>query len=512
MDNLDFIKEIALAIKFELIRFRVAAAALAVIILFCILAVGLNWQKYYVSQGTLFVDDSNIIQPLLKGRAEFAKSDRVEEAKKTIFSRRLIESLAQNLGYINEDSSIEEIVQVSATIKRNITVESESKRSNYFTVSYFSSDPAVSFETANELIKLIVSYQKEAKREEGENAYGFISKRVDVYKKRLENAEQAVKQFKAESIDVDEETVQKRISVLDSEIQDLILSIQESETQVQTLTQQLSVESEYLGVQSKMYSLRQQKIRLEQQLSQLRMQYQESYPDIVSAKNQLNEIDGQINAISLEHDVNPRIFSSMDTLDSSPELLFDELRKQLNEAQREITSKKKREQSLKKLLEEQQQRMEIVASNQAELADLTREYNVTKEVYEEMLGRLQNAELSVEITKEGQGLTYRIVNEPSFPLSPTGLTFIHFLLAAPLLALGAPLGLIVVLVLLDPRIRTLTTLTSGVGSDGKVLAVLPHYNTAFSERILRKDILILSGVSASVFVIYSYIAYLGLTA
>jgi len=510
MENLDFVKEILLAIKFELIRYRVPAAALSIIVLFCVLAVGLKWKPQYVSSATLLVDDSNIIQPLMKGAAEFSPVDHVEEAKKTVYSRQLLEAAARSLGYIDDSSSEQDIGHYISAIGANTVVESEGKRSNYFTISYHSSDPGVSFETAKVLMNMVVRYQSETRQQEGESAFSFIQKQVQSYKKRLESAENAIKEFKSTNPEVDEDAVQKRIGEIDTEIQALRLNIQEDESKIHTTDSQLGVEGDYLKGQSQIYSLRQQKLALEKQLSQLRTQYQESYPDIVSIKQQLSEINAGIARVSKEYNIDPRVFATSDNAEASPEALFDELRKQKAEAEREVTAKKKRLQSLQEMRQDEQKKMEAVAANQAKLAELNRDYTVTKDIYTEMLNRKESAGLSVEITKEGQGLTYRIVDEPSFPLAPTGLTFVHFLMAAPVLAIGAPLGLVIALVLLDPRIRTVSNLISGAGKELRLLCVVPHYHTAFGARIIKKDMLVLSIVLAVVLVVYGYIAYLGL--
>jgi polysaccharide chain length determinant protein (PEP-CTERM system associated) len=509
MDNIDFIKEIGIALKLELIRYRVAASAIAVIVMVVVLMLGFKWQKQYVSVSTLFVDESNIIQPLLEGAAEFSDVDRVEEAREGLYSRSLLVDVGTNLGYISEDTTIEEQTRIINAIRSGIEVESEGRRSNSFTVSYYSRDPEVAFKTAQQLVTQLVEYQKVSRREEGEYAYDFISKQVDTYKSRLESAESALKDFRSRSTDVDEQTVQDRIRDLDNEIQDLKLSIQESESKIETTTAQLDAESEYIGAQGEIYALQQQKQLLQTQLSELRMQFQESYPDIVTIKGQIANIDSQIKQISRDANINPRHFGG-ETI-SNPELLFDELRKQISEADRELKAKRKRLVSLEELLKDQYAKLEVVAENQAELADLMRDYTVTKDVYEEMLARKENAELSVEITKEGQGLNYRVIDEPSYPLEPTGLTFIHFVVAAPILGFGMPIGMLIALILLDPRVRTVSNLNTVVTDRSNVLCVVPHYHTTFADRILRKDMLVLSVVFGVLFCVYIYIVILGLS-
>lgn len=510
MDNIDLIRELLLAFKFELIRFRYAVVVVFVIVIFAVTGVGVTWQDQYVSAARLEVDDSNIIQPLLKGAAEFSEIDRVEEAKKFLFSKRLLQEVAFRLEYINEDTDPVEVSQILRAITQNTMIESDGKQSNYFTVSYFSSDPEVAFETAKVLIEEFVKFHQSEQRDEGLSAYDFISKQANNYKSRLEAAEQALKEFKSQNLDTDEDLVRSNISDLEAQIQELRLSIQESESTIRATRKQLGSEGEYLKVQARVYALRQQKQSLENQLNQLRLQFQDSYPDIVTLKAQIREIDERIaNDSAAGSQIAPGA-GNFESKESNPELLFDELRKTMSVSEVELETKRRRLSSLERLLAEKFETAQIVASNQATLSNLMRDYTVTKNVYEEMLSRKENAELSVAITTEGRGLTYRVLAAPSYPLQPSGLTFTHFLLAAPVLAIGVPIGLVLAMILLDPKIRTVINLKNVIEDQAELLGSIPHYHTALSTRVLRKDIVILAGFMIASLSVFAYLAQIGL--
>jgi len=511
MDNVDFIKEFLLALKFELIRYRMAVVGLALLILIAVLVVGLNWKVQYVSSATMEIDDSNIIQPLLEGRAEFSRSDRVEEAKQTIVSRQLIESVAYQLGYINEESDVQDIETVINIIRSSIEIESSGQQRNVFYIRYYSNDPSVAFESVKVIVDQLVNYHKLARQAEGEEAYSFIASRAEVYKKRLEGAEEKLAKFKSEKLDVDESTVQRKISELEDKVQELTLEIRSNESIVTTTRRQLNTESEFIGARSKIFSKRQQQAELERQLSTLRTQFHEEYPVIVSVKQQIEGLELEINDVARAEGVSPNAFTGSDlSAESNPELLFDNLRSQLSDAERTLSAQRDRLNSLKNILVEQKQKMEVVAVNEAELAELRRDYNVTRDIYEETLNTRQNAELSVAITEQGLGLAYVIKEPPTFPLKPSGLIFLHFILAAPILALGAPIGILIALILLDPRVRIASALRTEEFGLGNMLTVSPHCHSAFSDQIIRKDMLILTVAVALGVLVYIILAISGL--
>lgn len=511
MGNGDFIKELLLALKSELIRYRFMIVALCGLILVSVLVVGMSWPTFYTSTAQLVVDDSNIIQPLLQGRAEIADVDRSEEARQRVYSRRLLERVAERLGYTNEDSNASSVSSAVNALKRGIVLQGAGRRSPYFTVSYSHPDPQVSYDTTNVLVEEFIELHESSKREEGEYAFDFINKQVELYRKRLEKAEVTLKDFKTSSPDITEAAVQGRIGELNSQVQNLKLNIQELETKIESTRKQLGAESEMLTKQAEMHRLRQQKLALETELAALNRQYQDSYPDIVSLKQQIKDINLKIWDITGGADVQPSsLLKGGNYKDYSPELLFDELRKQLSVSETELIAQKRRLTSIQALLEEEYEKADIVSANQAKLADLTRDYQVTKEYFEEMLSRKENAELSMAITRDGQGLNYKIVEPPVFPLRPSGLTFLEFLMVAPLLAIGVPIGLVLALILVDPRVRIVSALRNSLGDDVHLIAVTPHFHTKLSNRMLRKDMILLAMVMIGLVAVYAYFASIGL--
>ena len=73
------------------------ASALAALIA---LAIGVFWPKNYVSSTTILAQKSDIIQPLLEGRAvPTGVSDRVNIAKQVIFSRKVLEDILKTGGW-----------------------------------------------------------------------------------------------------------------------------------------------------------------------------------------------------------------------------------------------------------------------------------------------------------------------------------------------------------------------------------------------------------------------------
>ena len=143
--------------------------------------------------------------------------------------------------------------------------------------------------------------------------------------------------------------------------------------------------------------MRQRRTVLSGQLEQLLLSYQESYPDIISLRTQIADLDVAIEKMQSSGTV----FGNADKVQNP---LYEELRKQVAEADVNLRTQKRRMQSLVSLQEQEYERQQRIASNQAQLSELTRDYNVTKKVYEEMLQRKEAARLSMTLDIEGRAL------------------------------------------------------------------------------------------------------------
>src|SRR5262245_37792783 len=79
--------------------------AIALVVIFAVIAlialvVGALWPKNYVSSTTILAQKSDIIQPLLEGRAvPTGVSDRVAIAKQVIFSRKVLDDILTTGGW-----------------------------------------------------------------------------------------------------------------------------------------------------------------------------------------------------------------------------------------------------------------------------------------------------------------------------------------------------------------------------------------------------------------------------
>src|SRR5690606_20235413 len=128
-----------------------------------------------------------------------------------------------------------------------------------------------------------------------------------------------------------------------------------------------------------------------------------------------------------------------------------------------------------------------VTELEAQLAELTRDYDVTRSLYEDLLARRERARISMALDEEGQGVNYKIATAPRLPKVPDGLRFVHIFSAAPFIGLLLPLGGLIAYIFLDPRVRFLGRLEDALPPQVPVLALIPHVTSPHQRRMQRVE-------------------------
>lgn len=492
-----FIKELLFALQREVVNHRKLCVIIFAIVSMLILVVSFFIPKKYTTEAVLYADETNIIQPLLEGRAEVTEIDSFARAKEVIYTRKILEKVALDSGLIDKGFAPSKKEAVVISLRKNIKVRKMGK--THFKLVYENVSADQSFEVLKNTVSAFIENTAKQKKEESLGAFQFIDAQVQSYKKQLELAEDKLKEFKSANLDGTESEVNSKIAKLRDDIEQINLEIEDSQARIKSIKQQLNSESEYQITKSKLDSYRNRKLLLIDELEQLRLSYQESYPDIVAIKTQITEIDNQLS----KQGASTQVSSGNSEQVVNP--LFEELRKQLSVVEVDVLAQQRRKRSLDRLLKREYERAERIATNQAELTELTRDYDVTRSVYEEMLERKESARLSMTLDLEGQGISYKIQEPAIYPLSPTGLQFIHVALLGPILGLLAPLGILFAYIFLDPRFRSASKLKDAMPEGVELLGAIPHYNTPLGERVVRSDIIYLLAAVAATLVLYGII-------
>lgn len=454
------------------------AFLLFAIVSFAVLGAGFVWPYKYHSQVVIFVDDENIIGPLMEGSAVTTEiSERTSAAKEMLWSRDVMSQIAKDKDIFGQDAgqlSDEALERRVGMLRANMNVRPRGE--HYFSIGYTSESPMQAFRIAQRLGQLFISENSASKRKESRNAYEFIDKQVKSYEAILTEVEQKLKKFLSENVDGTEAEANSRMANLRRQLElaelertELIARANSLESELKNIEPMLSQ-----GRTADAYTRR---IReKESQLDEMRLRYHDTYPDIVILKEQIAELRNQRDRAAQSGELD-RAVSEGDQLVNP---LYQDISAELATTRANIRTQESRINSFEGLIAEQEKRMERIQENKAQYSELTRDMEVNEQIYNDLLKRRERARVSMHLDIEGQGLNFRINETAQYPLDPVGPKFQLFASVGLILGALAPFGLAAGVLQIDPRIRARKQLEDGIGLP--VLAEIPHVRTPYEKR------------------------------
>ncbi len=471
------------ALVSEARRRRVTLGIIFAVIAMAALVTGMLWPKKYEASTSILAQETSIISPLMEGAASAtANKNRASIARDVIFSRKVLNEIMVAGGWMVTHPSPLEQDKLIEGIKSRTKVLTASD--NLITISYFDSDPRRAYIVTREFANLFISESLASKQRESREAYEFINSQVETYRKKLTDAEEKLKAYRATNDDArpgSETDTIARISQLRGQIETARMDLMERRSQEASLASQLNGESEVNTVQTVGGIYETQMAELQSQLDKLLLTYTEEYPDVIRIRHQMQDLRQQM-AQDDQRRAAAQLSGTPTTLDSRVQFnpAYQQIKTQLSNARASSAAASARLSASESMLQTELARSTRISNSENVTAELTRDYNVNRDVYQDLLKRRENARVSMNLDAEQRGLNFLIQNPALMPLTPSGLRFMHFSLAGIALSLAIPIGLLFGLVKLDPRVRSVEKLEHTTGL--AVLAAIPFYPTPGDRR------------------------------
>lgn len=344
-----------------------------------------------------------------------------------------------------------------------------------FKITYSSADPRVAQQIAGQLTSLFIDENLKDRTQQSENTTSFLQAQLDEARKSLGEQEQRVREFKAKNLGALPTELPSNLNILgglQGRLQQELQAINQSQQQtlyLETLLDQYR--SIHLGVKDGSTdpavppALDQELTRLKAQLAAIQTQYTERHPDYRRLKEQIARAEQMKQQMSDELQaaappskkgedpvetgtaIHPTTMAEMREI--SPML---QLEGQLRSAQMEMQNRQKLASQLEAQIEEYQTRLKETPVREQQLADLTRDYDMSRANYDSLLAKRNQSELATSLEKRQQGEQFRIIDPPSFPMKPYKPNRLLFGLGGLLTGMFLGIAAIAASELLDGRI------------------------------------------------------------
>ncbi|MDA3808288.1 MAG: hypothetical protein PF440_10325 [Thiomicrorhabdus sp.] len=471
-----------------LYRYRYLFALVSLVVMTVIGAYSFTLPKKYSADTTVFIE-KNLIDSLVKGIAISPDiNDKIRVLRYAILSRDLITKTLEEVGSdVFTKSAAEQQNYISKMAERiNLRVRGQ----ELFTLSLTDTDPAFAQSFVNTLVGKYVEENISSKREETYGANRFLEEQIEIFKVKLETAEDKIIAFRQKNgvyFSVDEGAALANIRELASQIESIVLNQETLQARKKQIRGQLASLPETIDMVSETAESN-RLAEMENRLNTLLLRYTDNYPEVIRLKSEIDSLQKRL-AEPANKDNQPER-----TRLTSLNPLHQELQGQIFEIDAELSSLGARKLNYQKTIAKRENELQDVPTARKELGILVQERDSVRNIYNDLLGRLSQSEVSKQMEIGNKTATFRIVDAAVLPKLPVSPDMLKMFLLAVAGGIGCGIGVVYLLVSMDGRVRDVGFL-EGLGVD--VIAVVPNIpDPAMVKRAWRKDFLVvfLAGV------------------
>lgn len=432
----------------------------------------------YEAKSTVFIEKS-IISELLKGLT-FTPSaeDKIKVLTYALNSRTLIVKVIDELDLKKEGEAGQESLVKSLQERTQIKIKD---KEGLFIISFQDKNPKLARDYVNALVRRYIDENTSSKREESYGATQFLSDQLSTFKEKLEKSEEEANAFKRGSGSVatmDPASLLKDINDSQQRADDLKIREAQLETTIAGLGRSYSAQSNLPALQKR--------------LQELQLQYTDSYPEIIRLKEEIRGVEEQLKSAK------PTIVRPSE----SPE--YDRLSS-------ELRAVRQAEANLRINIARNRGLLQSIPAARAELDNLEREKQSQRTLYESMLSRQGQSEVSKQMTVQDKSTVFRVVDPAILPIRPVSPDRVKLILLGILAGIGGGVGLVILKDQMDDSVKSID-MASQFGLP--ILGIIPRIEdpqlVAVQSRQTRK-LFVFAGMYFSLILVVLAIEVLGVT-
>ncbi len=472
----------------------------------------------FEASARIYVDTATLLQPLLSGLAvEPDISQQISMMARTLVTRPNIEKLVREAkldtgGAAQTEALIEEVM-------RELRF-SASGRDNVYNVSYRSNSREQAQLIVEQLVTMFVQSGQGNKKRDTESARKFIDDQIASYEKRLEEAENRLKEFRLRNLNITggAQDFVARSQAAAEELSRTQVELRVAEQSRDALRRELSGEEPQLATPDagtpgpRVAATAEIDARIDAQrraLDDLLRRYTDQHPEVVQTRRLLASLEEQRRQ---EIDALRRAASSAPGRSpAATNPVFQRIRIALSEAEANVAALRARVGEQQARVDQLRAQATRVPQIEAELAQLNRDYEVVRQSYQQLVARRESAVLTGEVDEATGMAEFRIIDPPRVgdrPVFPNRMMLVALVLVA---ALGAGGGIAFVVSQLMPTFHGVRTLRE-IGGRPVLGSISLRPNAAMMQRARMDAVGFLGGVGVLVGAYFLWLGWLAVAA
>jgi polysaccharide chain length determinant protein (PEP-CTERM system associated) len=383
----------------------------------------------YVSQTLILVEQQKVPDDYVRPVVVEDITARLASMKEQILSRSRLEPIIERFNlYGTRKMSMDDRID---EVRKNIDIKpihSEMARTGGlpgFFISYKDSDPHTAQQVCGEIASLFVTANLNARAQTVEGTTEFLKSQLADAKRALDEQDAKLAAFQSKYMGRLPGEEAPNINMLtslntqlDATTQALNRMEQDKSYTESMIAQQQGMSPSGGGDHSSASpsALQTQLQTLENEEADLTRRYTDNYPDVVSVRRRIKDLQAKI-AAEPAAPATPATASATPSRGDSPAV--QQLRAQLRSLEQGIQAKRHDQGLLSSQIRMYQDRISSSPMVLEEYKSITRDYQTAQAFYDDLLKKMNESKMATDLERRQQGEQFSVMDQPNLPDSPT---------------------------------------------------------------------------------------------
>lgn len=472
----------------------------------------LTARKTYEAATLILVQPQRVPTNYIRSVVTSTINERISTISQQILSRSNLEKIINqfNLFEGQESMYLEDKV---AFLRKQIQVKIERTRSDAeaFSIVFQGDDPENVMKITNTLANFFMDENLKVREAQAIGTSEFLDAELEKTRKTLEEREKQLAEYRTQHMGglPDElETNLRTLDRLQQQVADKNEILRQARTSMAVLESRIAQARETAGkgqASSSGTDLSEEEQNLASSMKEydsLLAKYTEKHPDVVKLKKTIENLKKNIEA-----NTSPKTGSGQNSSEKRSSVTLQE-EIQLRLIRSEIQKIEADIYSIEQEMKTYQVKVEETPKRELELQSLQRDYTNIQNIFNSLLDRKLEAELSVNMEKKQKGEQFRILDHarlPEKPISPN-VKLLFLLSIASGLGIGG--GITFLLEFFNSAIRREEQIEKELGL--KILAAIPPLEWSYNKTKKRIEMFFFAGLSAYAVIFLTFFTILNI--
>jgi succinoglycan biosynthesis transport protein ExoP len=433
----------------------------------------------YKAATTILVDPQKVSEKYVSPTVNSDPGQRLTTITQQVLSATRLQQIIDDMHLYPElkgKMSREEVIEL---MRKDITItvkQGSSSGLSAFTIEYEGRQRQQVAQVANQLAASFIEWNVKSREQQSQDTTEFLDAQLKEAKQNLEEQEARLSAFKMRHLgEMPEQQAanMQALTQLQTQFQANTDALNRLEVERTLLSRGLESPNAGDGkpapVLTERAKLEDERRRLRARLQDLQNRYTSAHPEVVDTASQLQRVEDRLKTLPPD----PVVAEVHDNTAVTVRLqLIDRESKRLTQEQERITGQ----------MASYRSKVDAVPVREQEMAELNRNYSVSKDHYQSLLDKTFSAGMAADLEKKQQAEHFTILDLAQVPEKPfkpkRGLMFIGAFLGA----LAMSLGLAYLADMMNSSIKFERELKAMLPANVPLLAVVPQLQSAADRR------------------------------